>query len=190
MDSNSDEICSEVQDDLSVLPDDALLLIFWELSLKDILHVNFVSKRFYGVVHKNYHRLRRREVHSISTKYNESCDNYPFHLEMTIRSVEDRDSHAIRHDDKKAKSIKSFDERTGFLKMFDIRNLDNFIVPVADNLDIFAILNRSFQAGTKIGEMVILELPENFSGGSEHSLRNFLRSRSFLSNIYVLLQQD
>uniref|UniRef100_A0A0N5BVC1 F-box domain-containing protein n=1 Tax=Strongyloides papillosus TaxID=174720 RepID=A0A0N5BVC1_STREA len=99
-DPNMEKEHSEVQDDLSVLPDDALLLIFWELSLKDIHHVNLVSRRFYGVVHKNYHRLRRREVHNISTKYDESCGNYPFHLEMTIRSVEDRNSRAIRHDNK------------------------------------------------------------------------------------------
>uniref|UniRef100_A0A0N5BC85 F-box domain-containing protein n=1 Tax=Strongyloides papillosus TaxID=174720 RepID=A0A0N5BC85_STREA len=57
-----EEKCLKVQDYTSEISDDALLLIFSELNWMDINNLKLVSKRFYGVVHRNYHRLERRKT--------------------------------------------------------------------------------------------------------------------------------
>uniref|UniRef100_A0A0N5BPJ7 F-box domain-containing protein n=1 Tax=Strongyloides papillosus TaxID=174720 RepID=A0A0N5BPJ7_STREA len=158
IDSSTEEERSEVQDDTSVLSDDVLLLIFLELSWEDINNIKFVSRRFYGIVNRNYHRLERRRVRRVSIEYDKNSGSHPFHVLMAFHGVDLPE--VLRDFYTKATSFQSVEELTGFLKMLDMKNLDEFIAPFADNLDIFSILERVFEIGTNINKLVIPELME------------------------------
>uniref|UniRef100_A0A0N5BRU0 F-box domain-containing protein n=1 Tax=Strongyloides papillosus TaxID=174720 RepID=A0A0N5BRU0_STREA len=161
MNPNTEEKCPEVQDDASVLSDDVLLLIFKELSWSDILNAKLVSKRFYSIIHRNYHRLARRGVLDLSIKYNGNCGKYPFYIKFGVITVRNRNSDVVQSAYySRLISLENGEELSSFLKTVDLRDLNQFDVPVADNLDIFAILNRSFQVRTDIDILNISKLSE------------------------------
>uniref|UniRef100_A0A0N5B5D5 F-box domain-containing protein n=1 Tax=Strongyloides papillosus TaxID=174720 RepID=A0A0N5B5D5_STREA len=160
MDFSIEEEYFEVKDDTAVLPDDIMVIIFKELSLEDIKVVKQVSKRFYGIVHENYHKLERRKVHELSIEYDET-DSYPFHINVTFRLIINLNSGgALISDYKRQGSFENSRELSSFLNTVDLRNIGNLDLPFADNIDIFGILNGSFQEGTNIGHMSILKLAE------------------------------
>uniref|UniRef100_A0A0N5BEZ3 F-box domain-containing protein n=1 Tax=Strongyloides papillosus TaxID=174720 RepID=A0A0N5BEZ3_STREA len=182
MDYSTVEEHSEEQDYTPVLSDDALLLILSELSWKDILNVKLVSRRFYGIIHVNYHRLPRRRVLDLSIKYNGTCGKYPFYFKMGVMTVQNGSSGVVQYDSySRVDRFKNDEELSSSLKMVDLRNLDKFNVPVADNIDIFSILNRSFQVGTKIG---VLNIPK-LSDKDLKSFQTFVEKLSSVKEIVV-----
>uniref|UniRef100_A0A0N5CCV8 F-box domain-containing protein n=1 Tax=Strongyloides papillosus TaxID=174720 RepID=A0A0N5CCV8_STREA len=184
IDYSMEEECSKEQDYTPILSDDALLLILSELSWKDILNVKLLSRRFYGVIHRNNHRLERRGVVDLSIKYNGNCGEYPFFIKMGDTTVRNESSDVIQHDSySKINRFKSCEELSSFLKMVDLRNIDKLNVPFADNHDIFGILNRSFQVGSNIGTLNILKL-------SEKDLKSFQTFIGKLSSVKKMFVED
>uniref|UniRef100_A0A0N5B5D3 F-box domain-containing protein n=1 Tax=Strongyloides papillosus TaxID=174720 RepID=A0A0N5B5D3_STREA len=183
MDFNIEDEYFDVEDDTSVLPDDVLVIIFKELSLEDIKVVKQVSKRFYGIVHRNYHKLNRRKVLSAKIEYDERCDNHPFLVHMNFYSENSSDYlfEEIKLFYEKSTKIQSVDELTGFLRMFDLRKLDLLILPVADNLDLFGIMEGVLEIGTKVNDLVIKKLAENDFG----SFRTFIEKLSRLEVLCI-----
>uniref|UniRef100_A0A0N5BEZ1 F-box domain-containing protein n=1 Tax=Strongyloides papillosus TaxID=174720 RepID=A0A0N5BEZ1_STREA len=161
MDSGPEEERSEEQDYTPILSDDALLLIFSELNWKDILNVKLVSRRFYGIIHGNYHRLKRRDVSTISIKYGRNRIRYPFYLNLAFHDTVDEDfPELLNIPYTKTINIQSVEELPALLKVFDMRKLDKLYVLVDVNPDIFRILGDFLQVGTKIKILKILKLAE------------------------------
>uniref|UniRef100_A0A0N5CGT8 F-box domain-containing protein n=1 Tax=Strongyloides papillosus TaxID=174720 RepID=A0A0N5CGT8_STREA len=181
MDFSIKEEYFEVQDEISDLPDDVLVIILSKLSWEDVNTIKLVSRRFYGIVHRNYHRLERRMVRDFSIKYNEYCGRCPFHLQISFKSVGDRNSGVIQYGFPKSINIQSVGELTGFLKMFDMRKLRRFLVPAAGNLDVFSILGGLFQVGTKIRFLEIPKLAEKDFG----SFQTFIEKISWVGFLTI-----
>uniref|UniRef100_A0A0K0FZN3 F-box domain-containing protein n=1 Tax=Strongyloides venezuelensis TaxID=75913 RepID=A0A0K0FZN3_STRVS len=95
MDFTIEDEYFEVKDDTSVLLDDALALILPKLLWKDILNAKLLSRRFYGIIHKNCHKLRRRRIYSLMIEYNENHEIYLINLKIHLESEEDNYSFFI-----------------------------------------------------------------------------------------------
>uniref|UniRef100_A0A0K0G319 F-box domain-containing protein n=1 Tax=Strongyloides venezuelensis TaxID=75913 RepID=A0A0K0G319_STRVS len=171
MDFNIEDEYFEINDNTSVLPDNIMVKILSELPWEDINTVKLISRRFYGIVHQNYRRLERRKVQKFLIKYNKYRKNYPFHLEITLKNAENGSSPEIPICLGKIRNFKSIEELIDFLKMFDMRDLEQFVVPVIDNIDIFIILERLFQIGTNIKTLIIPKIEEK----DFRSFRRFIR---------------
>uniref|UniRef100_A0A0K0F626 F-box domain-containing protein n=1 Tax=Strongyloides venezuelensis TaxID=75913 RepID=A0A0K0F626_STRVS len=158
MDSSTEEERTQVQDYTSILSDDILFHIFLELSWKEINTIKLVSRRFYGIVNGNYYRLERRRVRRVSIEYDKNSDSHPFYIMMAFYG---RELPEILGDFyTKVTYFQSVEELTSFLKMFYMKDLEEFIAPAAYNLGIFSILERVFQIGTNINKFVIPDLLE------------------------------
>uniref|UniRef100_A0A0K0F5R5 F-box domain-containing protein n=1 Tax=Strongyloides venezuelensis TaxID=75913 RepID=A0A0K0F5R5_STRVS len=132
MDFNYERSLSGAERSISMLPDNVIVLILEKLSWRNILNIKFASKELYNLIHKNYHRLERREVHEISIKHDRNCEKYPFYLKMVFKSVKDENSRVVPYDGySKTTNIQSSEELLKFLRMFDMKNLDSFDAPVS-----------------------------------------------------------
>uniref|UniRef100_A0A0N5CCV7 F-box domain-containing protein n=1 Tax=Strongyloides papillosus TaxID=174720 RepID=A0A0N5CCV7_STREA len=181
MDFTIEDEYFEVKDDTSVLPDNVLAIILSKLSWKDILSAKLVSRRFYSIIHGNCQKLRRRRMESLMVEYNENHETSPFNIKMHLESGIKTYSLFYSSYYKEITNIQSDEELSSTLKLFDMRNLAKLHVPVADNLDIFGILNRSFQTGTKIDELIIFKLAEkDFS-----SFRTFVEKLSSVRSLSI-----
>uniref|UniRef100_A0A0N5CGU0 F-box domain-containing protein n=1 Tax=Strongyloides papillosus TaxID=174720 RepID=A0A0N5CGU0_STREA len=95
---------------------------------------------------------------------------------MTFRSVRDENSHVIqnRYNEKSA-YFECDQDLSRFLKMSDMRDLDYLHVSgISDNMNIFGILNRSFQIGTKTGVLSISKLSNKDCPSFRTFIRKFL----------------
>uniref|UniRef100_A0A0K0G320 F-box domain-containing protein n=1 Tax=Strongyloides venezuelensis TaxID=75913 RepID=A0A0K0G320_STRVS len=171
MNSISDEKSIEEQNNIFVLPDGLLVRILSELSWKDILNIKLVSRSFYNFIHENYHQLNRRETFEFEIRHNKYCRRYPFHLRRLGK---------FPSREKKVK-IRSSKELSRYIKVFDTRNLWKLDVYVPDSLDIFDIMNRSFQAGTKICFLIIPKVVEK----DFRSFRKFINKISSVKSLYI-----
>uniref|UniRef100_A0A0N5CCV4 F-box domain-containing protein n=1 Tax=Strongyloides papillosus TaxID=174720 RepID=A0A0N5CCV4_STREA len=198
MDSSSDEKLSEAQNGIFTLPDDVFSLILPRLSWKDIRRLKRTSRGFYNVIHRNYHLINKRSVCCVQIKYDEDDERHPLILRMGFRSERRGDARVISHlyDEvvvlptisillnfffQKTIHIQNGEELYRCLKMFDMRDLALLYVPVADNIDIFGILNKPFQKGTKIKSLEIAKLEEkDFT-----SFRTFVEKLSLINRITI-----
>uniref|UniRef100_A0A0N5BRU1 F-box domain-containing protein n=1 Tax=Strongyloides papillosus TaxID=174720 RepID=A0A0N5BRU1_STREA len=161
MDSSTEEELPEAPDYTSVLHDDALILILSKLSWMDINNIKLVSRRLYGIVHENCHKLNRREVYDVWIHYYKIREKHRFDLKLGFNSLGDGNlSITRRRYYKEVTKIKSDRELSRFLKMLDMRNLELLSVHDSCNTDIFNILNKSFQIKTNIGYLAISKLTE------------------------------
>uniref|UniRef100_A0A0K0G322 F-box domain-containing protein n=1 Tax=Strongyloides venezuelensis TaxID=75913 RepID=A0A0K0G322_STRVS len=152
MDSISDEKHSEVQDDLPLLHDSPFLRIFQKLQRKEILNIKLVSRSFNKFIYEKY-LLNSRKTSFGDIEYDINSIRCPFHRRR-LGKFSSRE---------KKNEIQSDEEFSRCLKVFDTRNLWRLDVYIRGNLVSFVILNRSFQEGTKIGELIILEMEEKSS---------------------------
>uniref|UniRef100_A0A0K0FVK7 DUF4371 domain-containing protein n=1 Tax=Strongyloides venezuelensis TaxID=75913 RepID=A0A0K0FVK7_STRVS len=95
-------------------------------------------------------------------KYEKSCDNHLFHLEMTFYSVQDENLDVIPRYYKKTTNIQSGEEFSRFMNVFDINNLVSLFVLIVDSFDIFDILNRSSQIRVHIHCLKISKVAEKY----------------------------
>uniref|UniRef100_A0A0N5CCV6 F-box domain-containing protein n=1 Tax=Strongyloides papillosus TaxID=174720 RepID=A0A0N5CCV6_STREA len=181
MDFTIEDEYFEVKDYTSILPDNVLLHILSELSWRDILNAKLLSKRFYSIIHKNYHRLERKKTLGVSIKYDENHNSHPFHVQLVFDCEESVNFQDIPFGTYMiTNKIQSGEELISFLKMFDMSDI-NLEVPIADNLDVFDIMNRSFQVGTEIRLLKIPKLMEkDFKG-----FRTFVRKLSSVSLLEI-----
>uniref|UniRef100_A0A0N5C0L4 F-box domain-containing protein n=1 Tax=Strongyloides papillosus TaxID=174720 RepID=A0A0N5C0L4_STREA len=182
MNYSMEEERSEEQDYTPLLSDDAIFLILSELSWKDILNVKLVSRRFYGIIHEKYQQLNRRTVHGILIKYNKNYKSYPIRLDIIFDSVIDGDSRIIPFSyHRKIINIQSGEELSKLLKMFDLKNFNYLVVPATDDFDIFDIMGKSFQIGTKISALTISKVAEK----DFRSFRVFIEKFSSIKNLCI-----
>uniref|UniRef100_A0A0K0G321 F-box domain-containing protein n=1 Tax=Strongyloides venezuelensis TaxID=75913 RepID=A0A0K0G321_STRVS len=180
-DPNMEEEHFEEHDDLSLLPDEVLVIILSKLSWKDINKVKFVSKKFYGIIHKMYPRLERRKIHELSIRYNGDCRGYPFFIKIGVIAVENVGSDVFRHCFRTINRFKSVEELSNFLKTADLRNLYKLNIPASGDIDIFVILNKSFKKGTNINSLNIGKLLEK----DLDSFQIFIGKLSSVKDIHV-----
>uniref|UniRef100_A0A0K0F5V0 Speckle-type POZ protein (inferred by orthology to a human protein) n=1 Tax=Strongyloides venezuelensis TaxID=75913 RepID=A0A0K0F5V0_STRVS len=184
--------CSETQDDIFVLNDDAIFLILSKLSWMDINNVKLLSRRFYGIVHKNYYRLRRREARGLSIRYDKNNENHLFHIKITLNSLEGRISCLGQFCYyKKIIKIQSGEGLSSFIKVFDTRDPRYLKIHVADGIVVFDILisgerdkimrSSNFSATTNNTIVWRLEMypgGEFKTSGDYLSLKDYLKSQS------------
>uniref|UniRef100_A0A0N5BT50 F-box domain-containing protein n=1 Tax=Strongyloides papillosus TaxID=174720 RepID=A0A0N5BT50_STREA len=176
MDSISGEKSTEEQNNIFALPDALLVRIFSELSWKDVLNARLVSRSFCNFIHENYHQLNRKEVYGAQVSYEKEDERHPFHLDLGFYDEEDEylPEFPSPSYNKKIK-FQTEGELSRFIKMFDIRSLAYFDVLVDDDdLDIFEIVSRFFQNGTKIHYFVACKLAEKHF----NSFRTFINKLS------------
>uniref|UniRef100_A0A0N5CCV9 F-box domain-containing protein n=1 Tax=Strongyloides papillosus TaxID=174720 RepID=A0A0N5CCV9_STREA len=159
MDSNTDEKRSETENYIFILPDVLLVRILSELSWKDILNVRAVSRSFYNFIYENYYQLNRREVYQVRIFYAKDFESCPFELDLKFDSIRNYKS-TNSNSWVKSIGIQSDEKLSSLLKIFDMRNLEYLSMEVDCNIDIFGIINRSFQEGTKIEDLIIYGLSE------------------------------
>uniref|UniRef100_A0A0N5CGT7 F-box domain-containing protein n=1 Tax=Strongyloides papillosus TaxID=174720 RepID=A0A0N5CGT7_STREA len=179
MDYISDEKGTEEQNNIFVLPDTLLVRILSELSMKDILKLRLVSRSFYNFIHENYHLLDRKCVHSVWIKYDKNCEEYPISVDLLFVDYWDYEVHDQYYMENI--EIQSVEEFSRIFKMFDMRDLNLLDVSVADNLDIFSVLNKSFQTGTKIENLRISKFAEK----DFKSSRTFFEKLSSVKKLYI-----
>uniref|UniRef100_A0A0N5CCV5 F-box domain-containing protein n=1 Tax=Strongyloides papillosus TaxID=174720 RepID=A0A0N5CCV5_STREA len=180
--SNLEEGDSEVQYDMSVLPDEVIGIILSKLSWKDINKVKFVSKKLYGMIHKNYHKLERKKVQELSIRYYGDCRRYPFFIKIGVMAWENVGSDVPRYGPRtRIERFKNGEELSNFLKTADLRCLNKLNIPAARNIDIFTILNKSFQEGTNINTLNIVKLLEE----NLNSFQTFIGKLSSVREIVI-----
>uniref|UniRef100_A0A0N5BT49 F-box domain-containing protein n=1 Tax=Strongyloides papillosus TaxID=174720 RepID=A0A0N5BT49_STREA len=162
MDSSSNEKHSEQQNGIFILPDNLIIRILSELSWKDILNVRRVSRSFSNFIYENYHLLDRRKLRGVSIECDENCEGCPFSVAITYDAVARFMVWVPLHSQfpKKTINFQNDEEMSIFFKMFDMKNLYNLTIPVVDNIDIFDILTRSLQIGTKITFLNVYRVAE------------------------------
>uniref|UniRef100_A0A0N5CGT9 F-box domain-containing protein n=1 Tax=Strongyloides papillosus TaxID=174720 RepID=A0A0N5CGT9_STREA len=170
----------EEKDYISDLPDDVLAIIFSNLSWKDILCARIVSRGFYNVINKNYHKLERRKVEDLWINYKKNSDSHPIHVKMSFYSGDFRDVPMASNT--KKTDIQDDQELLRFLKIFDMKNLGYLEVYGSCDPCIFDILNRSLPIGTNIGELFIFKLEEK----SFNSFRLFVEKHSSIENLSIV----
>uniref|UniRef100_A0A0K0FGD4 F-box domain-containing protein n=1 Tax=Strongyloides venezuelensis TaxID=75913 RepID=A0A0K0FGD4_STRVS len=184
MDSSTKEECSEAQNDIFILPVYILSLILTKLSRTDILNVKLVSRGFYNIIHENYHLLDRRKVRCVHIEYDKRYGRHPFCLKMAFGNVIGENLHIInyRHNEKSA-YFECDEGLSRFLKMFDIKHLDYLHVSsIDDNINIFGILNKFFQKGTKADVLSISKLSEKDLTSFLTFIRKFASVRQITLN--------
>uniref|UniRef100_A0A0K0FVK6 F-box domain-containing protein n=1 Tax=Strongyloides venezuelensis TaxID=75913 RepID=A0A0K0FVK6_STRVS len=182
MDSSPEERHSEEQDYTPMLSDDALLLIFLELNWRDINNLKLVSKRFYGIIHRNYHRLKRREVSIISVKNDRNRIRFPFYLKLTFHDTVDENFVSLLNIPyTKTINIQCDEELFDLLKVFDMRKLDKLYVLVDVDCDIIRILGAILQVGAKIEVLKILKLV----GKDFESFRTLIGKFPSIKNLFI-----
>uniref|UniRef100_A0A0N5B5D4 F-box domain-containing protein n=1 Tax=Strongyloides papillosus TaxID=174720 RepID=A0A0N5B5D4_STREA len=171
MDFTIEEEYFEVNDDTPILPDDVLVIILSKLSWKEINIAKHVSRRFYNIINEKYHQLNRRKACCVAIKYDKNNDGHPFHVEMNLYRENSQVVSVAYYT--KTTNIKSVGELSSFLKMFDMGNLFDFYVYVADHLDIFGILEGVFKIGSNIKFLDIEELTEKDFGSFQKFIKKF-----------------
>uniref|UniRef100_A0A0K0FGD5 F-box domain-containing protein n=1 Tax=Strongyloides venezuelensis TaxID=75913 RepID=A0A0K0FGD5_STRVS len=159
MDFSIEEEYFEVKGDIYVLPDDIIVIILSKLSWEEVNIIKLVSRKFYDIVHRNYHRLERKKVDMLTIEYNE-MESYPFHIDMVLKIVEFWNLRTIGLHNRKITTFQSGEKLAGFLKMFDMRDLHECNIYVTGNIDIFSILEGIFQKGTKINMLMSPKIKE------------------------------
>uniref|UniRef100_A0A0K0FZN4 Uncharacterized protein n=1 Tax=Strongyloides venezuelensis TaxID=75913 RepID=A0A0K0FZN4_STRVS len=110
----------------------------------------------FSVVFQLLHRKNSELKISIGTK--EDSEGCPFSVYSTFASIPDCESR--KSNNQKHAEFESGEQIFRFLKMFNMRNIDYLSMKVNDNIDIFGIINKSFQKATKNGDLNIANLPE------------------------------
>uniref|UniRef100_A0A0N5C4V8 F-box domain-containing protein n=1 Tax=Strongyloides papillosus TaxID=174720 RepID=A0A0N5C4V8_STREA len=175
MDYSTEEGFSESQKDKLFLSDDAIFLILSKLSWEEILNARLISKKFDKIIRGRWHLLNRRKVFKINITYNKNCRSFPIRLLM-LSSQLGNEYHPVilkfpSH--KRTAEIRNGEDLSRYLKMFDTKNLCSLRVYVDDSRDIFNILNRSLQVGTKISGLHVSKLGD----------MNYMSFRAFVKKI-------
>uniref|UniRef100_A0A0N5CCW0 F-box domain-containing protein n=1 Tax=Strongyloides papillosus TaxID=174720 RepID=A0A0N5CCW0_STREA len=186
MDSDSDEKYSEAESNIFVLPNDVFSLILPKLSRKDILNLRCVSRSFYNIIHENYHLLNKERIYLISIEYDENDESNPLRLEIFLDNMANRTFGSLSIFVHwvivlKTINIQNSEELSRFLKIFDLRNFHSLKVRAADNINIFAILNKSFETGTNIETLLIQKLKEK----DFESFRTFVEKLSSVRSLSI-----
>uniref|UniRef100_A0A0N5BVC2 F-box domain-containing protein n=2 Tax=Strongyloides papillosus TaxID=174720 RepID=A0A0N5BVC2_STREA len=183
MDPDSEDKGTEEQIDIFVLPDGPLIHILSQLSWKDLLIVRLVSRSFYNFIHENYGLLNRKKLKDVLIKYDENCEECPFSVKLSLDTVRTLFLNPLFNDFNMVKTIsfQNDEEMSKFLKMFDIRDLHILKIPVVKNIDIFDVLSRSLQMGTKIEILDVCRLEEkDFT-----SFRRFIEKLSSINKLVI-----
>uniref|UniRef100_A0A0K0FZN5 F-box domain-containing protein n=1 Tax=Strongyloides venezuelensis TaxID=75913 RepID=A0A0K0FZN5_STRVS len=174
MDSDSNDNPSEARNDIFILPDVLLVRILSELSWEDILKLKLVSRSFYNFIHENYHQLNRREVSKVNILHDVDSKGCLCKVDLNFTNIQNNERTNYPYG--KSIDVGSSEELSRLLKIYDMRDLDYLSMAARDNIDIFGIINRSFQEGTKIGDLVIYELSE----------KNFTSFQTFINKLLLV----